>query len=285
MNTAIKKVLCNLDLNNNTIYNSKIPNTQSFIEITSPEKILPSDIKEGDIIHISYDVPFTDSTIIKPGYKIYNIKILDTCSCSFTAHKDNIVISGNQGIGITVIDNITQEVSLFDITVNSTTDFTDLYNIINGATISTIDNTTFNSITNNTSCAWFDSINKYYIYHNGTIQSIDPDTELSSTSSNVVQNKVITAALNNKVDKVDGKQLSTNDYTTEEKTKLDGLNNYDDTSVKASISTNATNITNEITRAKAAEKANADNITALQTTVNSANTEIVNITSVIGGQI
>lgn len=32
--------------------------------------------------------------------------------------------------------------------------------------------------------------------------------------------------LNGKVDKVDGKGLSTNDYTTEEKTKLQGLENY-----------------------------------------------------------
>lgn len=33
-------------------------------------------------------------------------------------------------------------------------------------------------------------------------------------------NADLTAALNNKVDKVTGKQLSTEDYTTEEKTKL-----------------------------------------------------------------
>lgn len=38
-----------------------------------------------------------------------------------------------------------------------------------------------------------------------------------------------------KVDKVSGKQLSTEDYTTAEKTKLRGLYNYDDTTVKASI--------------------------------------------------
>ena len=36
----------------------------------------------------------------------------------------------------------------------------------------------------------------------------------------------ITDLLNKKVDKVGGKQLSTNDYTTEEKNKLAGLNNY-----------------------------------------------------------
>ena len=46
------------------------------------------------------------------------------------------------------------------------------------------------------------------------------DPELSPTSTNPVQNKVVTAALNGKVDKVTGKDLSTNDYTNEEKRKL-----------------------------------------------------------------
>ena len=56
------------------------------------------------------------------------------------------------------------------------------------------------------------------------------DSSLSSSSTNPVQNKVINTALGNKVDKVDGKQLSTNDYTTTEKNKLAGIednaNNY-----------------------------------------------------------
>ena len=39
-----------------------------------------------------------------------------------------------------------------------------------------------------------------------------------------------------KVDKVTGKGLSTNDYTTEEKQKLAGLNNYDDTEIQTAIS-------------------------------------------------
>lgn len=39
----------------------------------------------------------------------------------------------------------------------------------------------------------------------------------------------------NKVDKVDGKGLSTEDYTTAEKQKLAGLNNYDDTEIKEDI--------------------------------------------------
>lgn len=39
----------------------------------------------------------------------------------------------------------------------------------------------------------------------------------------------------NKVDKIEGKGLSTEDYTTAEKQKLAGLNNYDDTEIKADI--------------------------------------------------
>ena len=43
------------------------------------------------------------------------------------------------------------------------------------------------------------------------------DTSLSNTSSNPVQNKIVTDKLNTKVDKVTGKGLSTNDYTNAEK--------------------------------------------------------------------
>lgn len=60
--------------------------------------------------------------------------------------------------------------------------------------------------------------------------AITIDSALSSSSTNPVQNKVINTALGNKVDKVSGKGLSTNDYTTTEKNKLAGIatnaNNY-----------------------------------------------------------
>lgn len=56
------------------------------------------------------------------------------------------------------------------------------------------------------------------------------DPALSSLSTNPVQNKIVSGALGNKVDKVSGKGLSTNDYTTTEKNKLSGIaanaNNY-----------------------------------------------------------
>lgn len=41
--------------------------------------------------------------------------------------------------------------------------------------------------------------------------------------------------VNAKVDKVNGKQLSTNDYTTPEKQKLAGLSNYDDSTLRQYI--------------------------------------------------
>lgn len=43
-------------------------------------------------------------------------------------------------------------------------------------------------------------------------------------------------AVSNKVDKVTGKGLSTEDYTTAEKTKLAGLSNYDDTALTSRVS-------------------------------------------------
>ena len=49
------------------------------------------------------------------------------------------------------------------------------------------------------------------------------DSALSSTSENPVQNKVVTNALNGKVDVIVGKGLSSEDYTTVEKTKVAGI--------------------------------------------------------------
>ena len=53
--------------------------------------------------------------------------------------------------------------------------------------------------------------------------SITVDSSMSSTSENPVQNKVIYTALQDKVDTVSGKGLSTNDFTDAEKTKLSGI--------------------------------------------------------------
>lgn len=53
--------------------------------------------------------------------------------------------------------------------------------------------------------------------------TIDVDSALNQTSENPVQNKVIYDALDGKVSKETGKGLTSNDYTTAEKTKLSGI--------------------------------------------------------------
>ncbi len=83
-------------------------------------------------------------------------------------------------------------------------------------------------------------------------------SEIPDTSSFVTKTELATKAdkseipdvstfstkteLNEKVDKVSGKGLSSNDYTSAEKTKLAELVNYDDTSIKKQI----TNLDNKI---------------------------------------
>ena len=57
----------------------------------------------------------------------------------------------------------------------------------------------------------------------------------------------ITALQTGKVDKVTGKQLSTEDFTTAEKNKLAGLNNYDDTQIQADITALQTGKVDKVT--------------------------------------
>lgn len=71
------------------------------------------------------------------------------------------------------------------------------------------------------------------------VEVFKPNTEMSDTSTNTVQNKVIKkyvdTEVSKKVDKVNGKGLSTEDFTTLLKTKLEGLKNYDDTTLTNAI--------------------------------------------------
>jgi hypothetical protein len=57
----------------------------------------------------------------------------------------------------------------------------------------------------------------------GGVVAIVIDEELSTESKNPVQNKVITAALNNKVEKEDGKGLSTYDYTAADRQRVNKI--------------------------------------------------------------
>lgn len=81
----------------------------------------------------------------------------------------------------------------------------------------------------------------------------------------------MSTALEGKVDKVEGKVLSSNDYTTAEKEKLAGLSNYDDTDIKASIATKAeadSVYTKEEVNTELGKKADKTTVETLTTTVN-----------------
>lgn len=83
------------------------------------------------------------------------------------------------------------------------------------------------------------------------------DTALSSTSTNPVQNKAVNAALGNKVDKISGKGLSSNDYTDAEKEQLANLVAGTIT-VDAAMSDSSTNpVQNKVVKAALDEKINA----------------------------
>ena len=69
------------------------------------------------------------------------------------------------------------------------------------------------------------------------------DTALSTSSSNPVENKVITNALNNKVDKESGKGLSTEDFTTAEKDKLANIEDNAQVNVIEKLIINGTEAT------------------------------------------
>lgn len=74
----------------------------------------------------------------------------------------------------------------------------------------------------------------------------------------------IDKALAAKVDKEEGKGLSTNDYTDQEKEKLAGLSNYDDTEIRKELSDKASK--KELTEAAAGALAEAKSYTDTKTT-------------------
>jgi lysophospholipase L1-like esterase len=90
----------------------------------------------------------------------------------------------------------------------------------------------------------------------------DLTTGGTSAALSAEQGKVLKGLVDTKVDKVSGKQLSTNDYTTAEKDKLAGLSNYNDADLKASIKLNSDNIASMDAAYKAADEVLQDNIDA-----------------------
>lgn len=75
------------------------------------------------------------------------------------------------------------------------------------------------------------------------VNDFEVDNFLSISSTHPVQNAVITKALNNKVAKETDKGLSTNDFTTEEKNKLEDIEAGAEVNVLESVSINGEKLT------------------------------------------
>lgn len=78
----------------------------------------------------------------------------------------------------------------------------------------------------------------YSIYINVDTNEIKVK-KLNNTTINITELK---EEINNKVDKIEGKQLSTEDFTTILKEKLEELENYDDTEIQAKLTQLKTNL-------------------------------------------
>ena len=70
----------------------------------------------------------------------------------------------------------------------------------------------------------------------GTAAEKSYTISVTSESLDLITSGAVYTGLADKVDKVAGKGLSTEDYTTEEKTKLAGLSNYDDSALQTAVS-------------------------------------------------
>ena len=97
------------------------------------------------------------------------------------------------------------------------------------------------------------------------------DTAIKADIAKKADATAMSTALEGKVDKVEGKVLSSNDYTTAEKEKLAGLSNYDDADIRASIATKAeadSVYTKEEVNTELGKKADKTTVETLTTTVN-----------------
>lgn len=114
-------------------------------------------------------------------------------------------------------------------------------------------------------------------FGSSAVNIVDDLTTGGATAAlSVEQGKVLKGLVDTKVDKISGKQLSTNDYTTAEKNKLAGLSNYNDADLKASIKLNSDNIASMDAAYKAADEVLQDNIDAEKVARTAADSKLQN---------
>ena len=111
--------------------------------------------------------------------------------------------------------------------------------------------------------------------------NVDNTSDLNKPISTATQ-----TALNNKVDKVEGKGLSTEDYTTTEKQKLAGLSNYNDTEVKADITklqSNVGTLQSDVSTAKENISTLQEDVTGIEGNVSTLTQSVSTLDTTVDG--
>ena len=152
-----------------------------------------------------------------------NVDNVSNALSSETLKREQLDIRLTESIG-TVSDNLNSEISRAKSAENTLSDRCDTY-----------DNH-LNNISNP------HSVTAEQVGLGNVTNVATTDTITLNSEENITSGAVYTA-LKNKVDKIDGRGLSEQNFTYAEKTKLAGLKNYDDTSIQSRISANENAIT------------------------------------------
>lgn len=178
--------------------------TDTLTIVAGNNVTLTPDAKNDKLTITAKDTVYTHPTYTARGAGLYKITVDGTGHVSKVTNvvKDDIV-----ALGIPAQDTIYNEATTSAAGLMSANDKTKLNGIADGANKTIVDSALSSTSTNPVQ-------NKVVNTAISNLNTLVGDTSVASQISNAVANKV---------DKVDGKGLSTNDYTTDEKNKLSGI--------------------------------------------------------------
>ena len=178
--------------------------TDTLTIVAGNNVTLTPDAKNDKLTITAKDTVYTHPTYTARGAGLYKVTVDGTGHVSEVTNvvKDDIV-----GLGIPAQDTTYNEATTSDAGLMSASDKTKLNGIADGANKTIVDSALSSTSTNPVQ-------NKVVNTAISNLNTLVGDTSVASQISNAVANKV---------DKVNGKGLSTNDYTTDEKNKLSGI--------------------------------------------------------------
>ena len=178
--------------------------TDTLTIVAGNNVTLTPDAKNDKLTITTKDTVYTHPTYTARGAGLYKVTVNGTGHVSEVTNvvKDDIV-----ALGIPAQDTTYNEATTSDAGLMSASDKTKLNGIADGANKTIVDSALSSTSTNPVQ-------NKVVNTAISNLNTLVGDTSVASQISNAVANKV---------DKVDGKGLSTNDYTTDEKNKLSGI--------------------------------------------------------------